>query len=258
MATTGLLLVGVEVVVVNAGLKIVHNPNANTGAKLRPVLNSERIKISDATVDKDETRPASDIGTQSIVWNDVLGCVIAVMFDNGGNGKVRIWEDCPTPQPIMGMTDAKVAYSRPVTFLQNCGDYVPLYASGRSLSAVLNLGDDGDKLAIKRQAVRYGNADPCALIYTHRLAHVAGLSEGRPEGENSNQERGCSHPGCRRRRAIASCIFHVGTFSGVGVLLAARFGDNYDRDMRVRSFRFLFLAVSAAHVVNYMFKLANP
>jgi hypothetical protein len=97
---------------------------------------------------------------------------------------------------------------------------------------------------------------PRSFIHSHSLAHDIGLGEVGDQYENGNEESGSAR---YRTGWLIIDLFHVIFFSLVGVFLAQRFLHNW-RSCGLSVFGlFLFalMAMSAAHVEIYLFKLMD-
>ncbi len=233
-------------------------------AECKPVRMVKNVQIRDATVNVDDLVPTLD----RIVF--ILSeraaecgaeCLSSVILQMTGS---KVWSPI-----IIGIRkhDASIDSILAIPFqprlliLQSRFDSDSgMSPHGWSFADILDANHYGERFSDRKFiGVRdRSQCDPSTLIYSQSLAHDVALPERSHESEYRDEKGQIEYLVPKKITRIILCVCHIVLFFIVGVFLTGRFVNNYLRDRWVRSFLlFALMAVSATHVVSYLFKLAD-
>jgi hypothetical protein len=259
VAVTGLLLLGVNVVVGNAlPQRIRINGRSAAGAKLRPMIYSKDIRVGDFPEEYYELVSVGNVLSQPFAnGNDLLRrCSIRLQRRRERNWRTGKYG--AAPDFIVSMPDFKLSDLHTFTFKQDGGNKVAAYSPSWSFPAILNLGIDRYKAAIQWKGGWDWNRYPSPLIDSHGFTHVASLNRGSEQEEASDKQREILNPRWQRVWHIAWYSLHIIIFFIAGLFLAKHFMMDVDSGRRVRSLLFLLLMLASAwHVMDCVFKLGD-
>jgi hypothetical protein len=260
IAVTGLLLAGVNIVVPKATRQCVRRyAVARASTELREVFDPKNIAKGQATKEKYEAFSLVDVLAQGFVGgnNFLSERFIRSKWNGYRDGGVRE-NDAWGMESLMWMPDAEITNRGIIVFLENRSDHVSLNFLRRSFPAINYLRDCLKLGSVRWEGVWKRHTYPSALIYSHSLSCITGLREVGGQSDYRNESGDIKSPVLQETVRVFLCLFHIIFFFVVGMFQTQHVVDACRGGRWILAlFLLTLVAVSAAHVLEYMFRFLD-
>jgi len=187
VAVTGLLLVGINVVVVKA---VIESRRWDAGTRprteLRVMFDPEGIMVGSPTIKQYEAFSSSNVLTQGFIGNSRFFAALGqTSTDRNGDRDWIVGKDHTRGvQSLMWMPNTEITYSGLVILANNARKYINQHPFGWRLPTVNYLDSDWDGCPVQWKGSWEWDGDPCTLIDTHGFTHDTALPEVSNEGKD--------------------------------------------------------------------------